>query len=62
MSEPIPCPLGDHHVAVFEEMPEGYATKRWKGARKEEPYLRCPVCTATFPKVGIGEYLARIAS
>ena len=31
-------------------MPEGYATDRWGGARKEEPYVRCPRCTATFPK------------
>jgi hypothetical protein len=49
---------GLRHTAVFEEMPEGYATERWKGNRKEEPYLKCPVCGATFPKWGIEEYLA----
>jgi hypothetical protein len=60
----IPCPHGskEHgaHRAVFEELPEGYATERWGGARKEEPYLRCPVCGATFPKWGIEEYLAEL--
>ena len=54
-----PSPLeGVRHSAVFEEMPFGYATKRWGGAREEVPYLRCPVCRATFPKWGIEEYLA----
>ena len=52
------CPHGEQHTTVFEEMPEGYATERWLGARKEEPYLRCPVCTATFPKWAIESYLA----
>jgi hypothetical protein len=55
----LPQPTeGRRHSAVFEELPEGYATERWGGARKEEPYLRCPVCGATFPVWGIEEYLA----
>ena len=52
------CPHGQTHDTVMEEMPEGYATTRWGGARKEEPYLKCGVCGATFPKWGIEEYLA----
>lgn len=59
----IVCPMGPRHETIMEELPEGYATKRWPeavadGSRLEEPYLRCPVCTATFPKRGIEEYLA----
>jgi hypothetical protein len=50
---------GKRHTAVFEALPDGYATKRWGGARKEEPYLRCPVCTATFPAWGIEESLQK---
>lgn len=46
------CPHCKAKVA-FEVMPEGYATERWGGARKEEPYVRCPECTATFPAWGI---------
>ena len=46
---------------LFELMPDGYATKRWPeavklGTRKGEPYVRCPKCTATFPKWGIEQY------
>jgi len=57
------CPHSTMHETVFEEMPDGYATERWPeavaiGDRIEEPYLRCPVCTATFPKRGIEEYIA----
>jgi hypothetical protein len=59
----ITCPHGSDahgwHTAVFEELPDGYATKRWGGARKEEPYLRCPVCTATFPAWAIEELLQK---
>jgi hypothetical protein len=33
----------------MEAMPDTYATDRWQGNRTEEPYVRCPVCTATFP-------------
>lgn len=40
---------------VWEVMPEGYATKRWRGARKEETYVRCPRCTATFPVDAVEE-------
>lgn len=57
------CPQGNetigYHSCVFDELPEGYATERWRGARKEEPYVQCPVCKATFPKWGIEAYLAR---
>ena len=53
------CPHGHMHETVFEEMPAGYATERWLGARKEEPYLRCPICTATFSTRSINNYLAR---
>jgi hypothetical protein len=56
--KPIRCPHCDRQ-AILEDMPEGYATKRWLGARKEEPYLRCLVCTATFPLWGIKEYCAK---
>lgn len=42
--------------ALFETMPEGYATKRWNGARKEEAYLRCAECTATFPKRAVEDW------
>jgi hypothetical protein len=56
------CPQGNetigYHSGVFEEMPPGYATERWGGARPEEPYVQCPVCLATFPKWGIEQYLA----
>lgn len=55
----ITCPCGPKHEAVFEHMPKNYATTRWGGARKEEPYLRCPVCSATFPKWAIEQYLDR---
>jgi len=46
--KPIVCPHCQRQ-AVMEEMPEGYSTDRWLGARPEEPYVRCPICTATFP-------------
>lgn len=67
--KPVCCPHCGQEV-VFESMPyvpawrrfwkktKGYATDRWLGARKEEPYSRCPACTATFPKRGLEEYLA----
>lgn len=46
------CPHCKQQV-LFEAMPEGYSTKRWGGARKEEPYVRCPKCTATFPAYAV---------
>lgn len=56
--KPLICPQCKHQ-AVLEEMPDGYATERWGGAREEVPYCRCPICTATFPLWGIKEYLAK---
>lgn len=58
---PLICPHCQHQ-SVFEEMPEGYASNRWseavaQGARKEEPYVRCPICTATFPLWGIVQFI-----
>jgi len=50
-------PADGPHETIYEEMPDGYATERWLGAREEVPYLRCPVCTATFPVWGIREYI-----
>ena len=34
---------------IMEEQEDGYATERWGGVREEEPYAKCPLCTATFP-------------
>ena len=55
---PIVCPVC-HKPFVFEEMPDGYATKRWGGAVPEAPHLRCSGCTATFPQWGIEQYLVK---
>lgn len=43
-------------VAPFERMPDGYATKRWNGARAEVPYVRCSECTATFPEQAVVDW------
>jgi hypothetical protein len=58
MAGAITCPHCQQE-ATFETMPEGYATERWGGARPEELYMRCSVCTATFPQRGIEAYLTR---
>lgn len=55
--KPIICPHCGQEV-IMQEMPEGYATERWNGNRGEVPYLRCELCTATFPRWGVDEYLA----
>ena len=44
-----------HKQTVFDVKPEGYATERWQGNRKEQPYVQCVLCTATFPKYAIDE-------
>ena len=60
----ILCPHGAMHEAIFVDLPEGYATSRWPaavelGTRKEEPYVQCLACGATWPKWAIDEYLER---
>ena len=56
IKRPCRCPHCQRQ-AIFEEMPDGYASERWGGAREEVPYVRCPICTATFPLWAIEEYL-----
>jgi DNA-directed RNA polymerase subunit RPC12/RpoP len=44
---------------MFLTMPEGFATERWSGQVKEEPYVRCPKCTATFPAYAVRDWNAK---
>ena len=59
MNEPIICPHC-HRQAIMEDVPD-LAAKKWPGRPDlhDIPRVRCPICTASFRKSALENYITQ---